>query len=82
MEVYIVLIDSKGVLAFQPFTRERYEKLNAIYSKRKVASSALLFKIRLTYDESQITKLMLSKSKFLVAAKYLVDLKNKQGEVE
>jgi hypothetical protein len=81
MEVYIVLIDYKGVLAFQPFSRGRFDKINALFSKRKVVNSAVLFKIKLTYDEQQIAKMMIIKEKFLAAAKYLMDIKNKRGEI-
>ena len=79
IEVYIILIDAKGVLAFQKFTREKYAELGAV---KKDKENVLLFKIKLTYDQQQITKLMINKGKFRVAAKYLIDLRNKQGEAE
>ena len=45
--VYIVMIDAKGVLAFQPFTRDRWEKLQTIPK----ASDTMLFKIMLSPEE-------------------------------
>lgn len=81
--VYIVLIDSKGIMAFQPFTLDRWAKCQAIYNRATdPKKSHLLFKIRLSNEEGNLCKAMIKSNKFMVVADYLVRLGINRGEVE
>jgi len=81
--VYIVLIDSQGVLAFQPFSLKRWAKCQAVYNLAdNPKKSHLLFKIRLTEHESQMCKATIKNNKFMATAGYLVQLKINRGEVD
>ena len=82
-EVYIVLIDSKGVMLFQPFSLQRWAKAQAIYnSADKPEVSHVLFKIKLSETEANICKTTIKNNKFMATAGYLVQLKVNRGEVD
>ena len=80
MDVYIVMIDSKGILAFQPFTRERWDKLSGLFTKGATEKSHLLFKIKLNEIESNMVKAMINNKKYYVAANMLVNLRKIRGD--
>ena len=76
------MIDASGVLAFQLFTRARWEELSAIYNSRTVTNSHMLFKIALSDIESNTVKAMINNKKYMIAAKTLTNLRMKRGNVE
>ena len=81
--VYIVLIDSKGIAAFQPFSRKRWAKCLAIYNRAiNPEKSHLLFKIRLSKMESDKCKATINNNKFLATANYLLQLRISRGDAE
>ena len=81
--VYIVLIDSKGILAFQPFSLKRWAKCKAIYnSATNPEKSHLLFKIRLSEMESVMCKATINNKKYRATANYLVQLRINRGDAE
>jgi len=77
-DVYIAMIDSKGVAAFQPFTRDRWQYLESF----KKAEDTMLFKIRLTPEEQAIIKWMLRTRNHLAAALELTSIRIKRGDAE
>jgi len=78
--VYIVMIDSKGVLAFQPFTRDRWEILNNIYNQRKNEDSNMLFKIMLSPEEQYAIKWMIRSQNYMAAGLELTALRLQRGD--
>ena len=74
--VYIVMIDSKGVLAFQPFTRQRWEKLQIIPK----AKDTMLFKIMLTPEEQYAIKWMIRSQNYMAAGLELTALRLQRGD--
>ena len=78
--VYIVMIDSKGVLAFQPFTRDRWEILNNIYNQRKNEDSNMLFKLMLSPEEQYAIKWMIRSQNYMAAALELTALRLQRGD--
>lgn len=81
--VYIVLIDSKGIMAFQPFNLDRWAKCRALYNlASNPEKSHLLFKIRLSKEESDICKITINNKKYMAVAKYLVQLRKSRGDAE
>ena len=81
--VYVVLIDSKGIMAFQPFTLDRWAKCQSIYNMASdPKKSHLLFKIRLSKMESDMCKVSINNNKLMAVANYLVQLRMNRGETE
>ena len=80
-EVYAVLIDSKGVAAFQPFTRQRWEKLQTIFSNYS-KKSAMLFKIKLEQKEADELKWLIKHDQFMYAGSILTGLRIERGDAE
>lgn len=80
--VYIVMIDSGGIKAFQKFTRNRWEKLEAEYNTRTNETSNLLFKIKLTDIEANMIRLMINNKKYHAAAMGLLNLRMKRGDAQ
>jgi len=78
--VYIVMIDSKGVLAFQPFTRDRWEILNNIYNQRKNEDSNMLFKLMLSPEEQYAIKWMIRSQNYMAAGLELTALRLQRGD--
>ena len=82
-EVYIVLIDSKGILAFQSFTLDRWAKCQKIYNSAKnPKNSHLFFKIKLAETESQLCKAIIKNHTFMAAAGYICKLRASRGDAE
>jgi cytochrome c oxidase subunit IV len=80
--VYIVMIDSKGVLAFQPFTRQRWEVLEALYKKINNPDAVMLFKIMLSPEEQYAIKWMIRSKNYMAAALELTALRIDRGDAE
>ena len=78
--VYIVMIDSKGVLAFQTFTRDRWLKLETIYNSSDHSDSAMLFKIVLTPEEQYAIKWMIRSKNHMAAAMELTAIRIQRGD--
>ena len=68
-EVYIVLIDSRGIQSFQLFNLDRWANCQAIYDRAtNPKKSHVLFKIRLPESESQTIKVMINSKTYMHAA--------------
>ena len=78
--VYIVMIDSKGVLAFQTFTRERWFKLETLYKARNNPEAVMLFKIKLSREEQYAIKWMIRSKNYMAAALELTALRIQRGD--
>ena len=78
--VYIVMIDSKGVLAFQTFTRERWLKLETLYKARNNPEAVMLFKIKLSREEQYAIKWMIRSKNYMAAALELTALRIDRGD--
>ena len=78
--VYIVMIDSKGVLAFQTFTRERWFKLETLYKARNNPEAVMLFKIKLSREEQYAIKWMIRSKNYMAAALELTALRIDRGD--
>ena len=78
--VYIVMIDSKGVLAFQTFTRERWFKLETLYKARNNPEAVMLFKIKLSREEQYAIKWMIRSQNYMAAALELTALRIQRGD--
>ena len=78
--VYIVMIDSKGVLAFQTFTRERWFKLETLYNSVDHSNSVMLFKIKLSPEEQYAIKWMIRSQNYMAAALELTALRIQRGD--
>lgn len=77
-DVYLVMIDSKGVAAFQPFTKDRLAYLESLPK----AKDTMLFKIKLSREELYAIKWMLKTDKFMAAAYELTAIRVKRGDAE
>lgn len=82
MKVYIVMIDSQGLFAFQLFNLDRWNKLESLYKEQNLEKSHLLFKIKLNETEIQMVHTMIMKEKFHVAANMLLNLRKERGDVD
>jgi len=82
MKVYIIMIDNNGLLAFQVFTLDRWNKLEAMYREHNLEKSHLLFKMKLNETEIQMVHAMIMNNKFHVAANMLLNLRKLRGDVE
>ena len=78
--VYIVMIDSKGVLAFQPFTRDRWLKLDTLYNSVDHSDSVMLFKLMLSPEEQYAIKWMIRSQNYMAAALELTALRLQRGD--
>ena len=78
--VYIVMIDSKGVLAFQPFTRDRWFKLETLYNSVDHSDSVMLFKIMLSPEEQYAIKWMIRSQNYMAAGLELTALRLQRGD--
>ena len=78
--VYIVMIDSKGVLAFQPFTRDRWLKLETLYNSVDHIDSVMLFKLKLSPEEQYAIKWMIRSKNYMAAALELTAIRIQRGD--
>lgn len=79
MRVFIAIIDSKGALAFQEFTRDRWERLSAFYNTLDT-KNVMMFKIALTGEEMYAIKWMIKLKRHMAAAMELTAIRCQRGD--
>jgi hypothetical protein len=77
LNVFLVMTDPKGIYAFQPFTRERWDKAKAIADLHK---NKELFKMIFTDQEEHFIKWMINQKKFMAAAYYITRIRLQRGD--
>ena len=77
LDPYLVMTDGKGVLAFQPLTRDHWEKCTVLAA---LSNTRELFKIKLTYQEANSTRFLLKKHFYRAAAYHLTRIRLERGD--
>lgn len=77
MNPYLVITDSKGLYAFQPLTRERWTRGQSIVVMH---ANMEMFKIKLSYEEANIIRFLISNHLYRFAAYNVTRIRLKRGD--
>ena len=74
---YLVITDAKGIYAFQSLTRERWTRGASIVA---LHPNMEMFKIKLSYEEANIIRFLISKHLYRFAAYNVTRIRLQRGD--